>query len=187
MMANRKRPEENNNKLVFVRDNLYKIPYLRENGKPANRYFIKTTCVICGKEMYAHIANFKRNKNSICSLECQRTYSSAPDGSKKNKRGGKELDGHILIKQINHPSAKKGWIPEHRYVVEKNIGRYLEDNEIIHHINMDKKDNRIENLHVFKTIREHFLSHGSLNKCVKKLIDSGAIVFDKKQGTYLCN
>lgn len=186
MVANKKRPEQNNDKIVFVREKLYKIPYRRKNGLPANRYLIKTNCVVCGKEIYAHIANFKRNKNNMCSLECQRTFRCVPDGAKKNKRGRKELDGHILIKQINHPAAKKGWIPEHRYVVEKNIGRYLENHEIVHHINMDKTDNCFENLHVFKNNTEHFLSHGSLNKCVKSLIEIGVIFFDKNQGIYLC-
>jgi hypothetical protein len=186
VVANKKRPEQNNDKIVFVRENLYKIPYRRKNGLPANRYFVKTNCSVCGKEIYVDRANFKKSKKSICSIECRRILSSAPDGAKKNKRGRKELDGHILIKQINHPFAKKGWVPEHRYVVEKNIGRYLESDEIVHHINMDKKDNRIENLHVFKTNTEHFLSHGTLNKCVKKLIEDGIICFDKKQGAYLC-
>ena len=185
-MANKKRPEENNNELVFVRDNLYKIPYRRKNGLPANRYLVKTNCSVCGKEIYVEMSNFKKSKKSICGIDCRRVISSVPDGAKKNKRGRMDRDGHILIKQINHPFAKKGWIPEHRYVVERNIGRYLEDTEIIHHINMDKKDNRIENLHVFKTNREHFLSHGSLNKCVKKLINDGIIFFDQKPGVYLC-
>jgi len=186
-MVNKKRPEENNNKLVFVRDNLYKIPYLRKNGLPANRYLVKTNCSVCGKEIYANLSNFKRSKNIICnSIDCRRVISSVPDGAKKNKRGRIEMDGHILIKQINHPFAKKGWISEHRYVVEQHIGRYLEDTEIVHHINMDKKDNRIENLHIFKTNTDHFLSHGSLNKCVKKLIECDIIYFDQKQGVYLC-
>ena len=55
-----------------------------------------------------------------------------------------------------HPNAiKKGrYIAEHRYIAEQTIGRYLERNEIAHHINGDKTDNRKENIEVM-TIGEH--------------------------------
>lgn len=35
---------------------------------------------------------------------------------------------------------------EHRYIVETNIGRKLHKNEVVHHINENKHDNRLENL-----------------------------------------
>jgi hypothetical protein len=37
-------------------------------------------------------------------------------------------------------------IDEHRYVMEQHLGRYLQRNEIIRHINGDVRDNRVENL-----------------------------------------
>jgi len=60
-------------------------------------------------------------------------------------------DGYILIRKLNHPNCTKdGYVLEHRLVVEKEIGRYLEFNEVVHHINGDKLDNNMENLELMK-------------------------------------
>ncbi len=40
--------------------------------------------------------------------------------------------------------------PEHRVIMEEHLGRKLARNEVVHHINEDKHDNRIENLMVMK-------------------------------------
>jgi hypothetical protein len=59
----------------------------------------------------------------------------------------KHSDGYILVYFPNHPAAdRNGFVLEHRVVMENYLGRYLRSDEIVHHINQDKTDNRIENL-----------------------------------------
>ncbi len=56
-------------------------------------------------------------------------------------------NGYVLIYQPDHPLAdQKGYVLEHRLVVEKRIGRYLLRSEPVHHINGIRDDNRDENL-----------------------------------------
>ena len=61
-------------------------------------------------------------------------------------------DGYVLIYKPEHPKATKhGDVREHRLVAEQKIGRILTDDEIPHHLNGIKNDNRPENLCVLST------------------------------------
>lgn len=49
----------------------------------------------------------------------------------------------------DHPRATStGYVLEHRVVVENALGRLLSDNEIVHHLDENKKNNRLDNLEV---------------------------------------
>lgn len=49
-------------------------------------------------------------------------------------------------------------VQEHRYIMEQHLGRKLTKVEVVHHINEDKRDNRIENLEIMDA-RTHMSHH----------------------------
>lgn len=83
----------------------------------------------------------------------KRTISQALSGEKHWlwKGGRKNLNGYILILQANHPYAdRSGYVLEQRLVAGRALGRYLNSDEIVHHINGNKADNRNCNLLICK-------------------------------------
>ena len=81
-------------------------------------------------------------------------------------QGGKRTtnQGYIEIKSPNHPfKNKQGYVPEHRLVVEKYLGRCLARLEVIHHINEIKTDNHIKNLYLFEKRWQHCIYHRFIN------------------------
>ena len=87
--------------------------------------------------------------------------------------GGRVMDsyGYVMIKKNSHPYAQSsGYIKEHRLVMEVELGRYLTADEIVHHINRDKSDNRPENLEVV-SMAEHRRIHNIEDKIYESKYD----------------
>lgn len=76
-----------------------------------------------------------------------------------NWKGGILIhQGYKYIRDINHPLNKNGYVQEHRLIIENKLGRILKPNEIVHHINNNTLDNRLENL-MLMSQSEHIKLH----------------------------
>lgn len=77
-------------------------------------------------------------------------------------RGGKSISSHgyVYIKSPGHPRANNSgdYVFEHIIVAEDVLGRFLTNEEVVHHINGMKTDNRVCNLYL-TTKSEHTRMH----------------------------
>jgi len=83
------------------------------------------------------------------------------------KKSTRLANGYRLVYRPEHPSAMKtsnwdGYIYEHILVAENRMGRRLKGNEVVHHLNGDRADNRYSNLLVL-TRSQHMKLHAWLN------------------------
>lgn len=76
-----------------------------------------------------------------------RLYSPITDWSTRESHIDKR--GYVRVLVPEHPKAfGRGWMYEHRLVMERHLGRVLDCLETVHHINEVKHDNRLVNLFV---------------------------------------
>lgn len=127
-------------------------------------------CIYCGKKFktYCSPSRLKNNKPKFCSLICLGKYQKGSNNPSYN--GGKHIqNGYMKILVTHHPNCDvRGYVYEHRFIMECKLGRYLKKREIVHHIDEDKLNNNPNNLRLFKNQSEHLKFHAELNKTQKQ-------------------
>jgi hypothetical protein len=79
--------------------------------------------------------------------------------------------GYVKCRAKGHPTADRyGFVLEHRLVMEKKIGRYLESHEIVHHIDGDRKNNNPGNLELLTKGTHHLGHKPSIGSLVGELL-----------------
>ncbi|MBO1703590.1 HNH endonuclease [Eubacterium callanderi] len=113
-----------------------------------------------GKKHTAKVCRIisKTHKGKVLSDDTRKKISDA------HFRGGighkkKRSDGYIAVYMPEHPkSTKEGYIMEHDLIMECSIGRWLAENEVVHHKNEQRDDNRLQNLELM-TASDHMSYH----------------------------
>lgn len=114
---------------------------------------IQCKCEECGKTFYS----YPSSKRRYCSKKC--TYDARTGEKSYMWKGGVNSNTPYIRVYV---SSNK-YEPEHRLIMEKHLGRKLLPNEVVHHINGNKRDNRLENLKVLNIASHshyHNLKHG---------------------------
>lgn len=74
--------------------------------------------------------------------------------------------GYSRVYCPDHPACDSGGhILLHRLIMEHHLKRYLTGVEVVHHINGDPRDNRVENLEVCASQSEHMKKHSKHRTC----------------------
>ena len=118
----------------------------------------------CDKKYYSAnlcIAHYKRQRKGNLQQNIPIRDANKIGANNPKWRGGQIIypDKRVAIYAPEHPAATKmGYVFRYRLVMEKVLGRFLTDEEIVHHINEITNDDRPENLQVM-TQSEHAKLH----------------------------
>lgn len=90
--------------------------------------------------------------NGYCAKHWNRVQRHGDPHKTERKHGQQRRltsRGYALVRRPEHPAQVRGWVHEHRVVMESMIGRLLEPGENVHHRNGVRDDNRPENLELW--------------------------------------
>ena len=119
-----------------------------------------------------------RSKSDSTLLAASRGKMHGPRLSGENNHkwnGGQHITcGYMSVRLPGHPKAMAGgYVLQHVLIMEDAISRPLSGTEVVHHINEDKLDNRLENLCVMSD-HDHKSLHARKRWAAKKLNPTGA-------------
>ena len=128
---------------------------------------VSRKCLLCNKKFLVKRYKVKEGHGKFCSNSCSTKF-------RWGKNGRKSQRGYTLILLPSHPKKdRSGYVREHRIIIENILGRLLQSNEQVHHVNGNKSDNRIKNLIVLNSNSAHMRYHNSPKK-----VKSNEIIFN---------
>lgn len=126
---------------------------------------IFVSCEVCGENLERFPSQLKGRKfGTFCSRECLGIFRSknlTGEFAANYKLGSKKSRHYIEVEAKWHPFANaKGYVSLHRLVAEAYLGRFLQSNEIVHHIDGNHRNNHWSNLSVM-TQSDHATIHNN--------------------------
>lgn len=138
-------------------------------------------CDDCGIAFYVSHRNVSKRKTKKC-ITCARKFATTKIIA-SNKRDATYVSyTQKGYRVITVPGMSKYQL-EHRKVMADHIGRALTKTEVVHHIDEDKLNNKIENLWLTNHAN-HRKAHNSLLRAAWSCVKNGTIVFNKEKGIY---
>ncbi|RLI55074.1 MAG: hypothetical protein DRP09_10970 [Candidatus Thorarchaeota archaeon] len=134
----------------------YYVKSLNKKKYKQKSYRAKIKCPICKEKRWVDKYAFKKMKTKQCGSCTARLLLEKH--RKENERGpgwrggrSKTKQGYIRIwiekeDEYIEMAGRDGRALEHRLVMAKHVGRLLKRNEIIHHKDGNRANNKIENL-----------------------------------------
>ena len=131
----------------------------------------KFCSISCGA-IYNNVNGITEMKGRKHSDKTRTIFSNQRQGQHKGnkfgwKQGKTKCNGYWLVYKPEHPNANSqgsGYVRQNRLVMEEFLGRYLYDDEVVHHINGIKDDDRIENLKLLSKEEHSSLHHKEIVK-----------------------
>lgn len=126
---------------------------------------VNLSCFGCGKDFKTtwnstYMRRKRKSSKIFCSSICKNKFQKLGGELSPSWKGGRRAypsrKGYIMLNV-----GPKRRMLEHRYVMEKHIGRKLTSKEVVHHLNENPSDNRIENLVLCKSAGEHHAKYHS--------------------------
>lgn len=125
-------------------------------AKNASRKFIWRVCENCGSGRWIRADNFRETCGACSIKRIYALWLEKNTGQRGNRnpnwKGGRiSGDGYVQIRldpsdPFYSMTKTNGYIPEHRLVVARRLGRCLERWEQVHHIDGNKQNNNDLNL-----------------------------------------